>query len=272
MNALTIWGVPFSIKLGRVHLPSLVGQNLTMLPDIRSAVTMADKHGRREDNRRRPRVYNMSGIQFGVTAEGKFVMPKVFYFQTVLTMLEGMDGHASYREYGVDARFMRLRAKAARIMATYEKHTLHGEPVGGFSASIVSPVPKVPGRGILYSKSYVHDGLQIIALGNDYHRPIFVDLKVQNLADSAGYRLLDRINGKVFGGREGFTSEHLQRGVAIDVPGKEFRILKIRRNLDELKMPSLRVVDDVAVRQVLQRRRGALAAHARSIEASVAGQ
>ena len=269
MNALTIWGVPFSIKLGRVHLPSLVGQNLTMLPDIRSAITMADEHGRRENGRRRPRVFNMSGIQFGVTAEGKFVMPKVFYFQTVLSMLEGLDGHASYREYGVDARFMRLRAKAARIMATYEKHALYGKRAGGFSASIVSPVPKVPGRDILYSKSYVHDGLQIIALGNDYHHPIFVDLTTQNLPHSAGYRLVDRINAKAFGGKEGLKSDHLQRGVTIDVPGKEFRILEVRRDLDGLEMSNLRVVDDVAVRRKFERQRGVLAAHARSIEAMI---
>ena len=154
-------------------------------------------------------------------------------------------------------------------MATYEKHTLHGQPVGGFSASIVSPVPKVPGRDILYSKSYVHDGLQIIALGNDYHHPIFVDLKIHKPVDGAGYRLVDRINGKAFGGREGFTTEQLQRGVVIDVPGKEFRILEVRRDLDGLDTSGLEVVDDAAVCRELDLQRDVLAAQARLIEALV---
>ena len=51
LNALTMWGVPFAIKLGRVHLPSLVGHNLVSLDEIRNAVAMADRHGRREAGR-----------------------------------------------------------------------------------------------------------------------------------------------------------------------------------------------------------------------------
>ena len=35
LNALTMWGVPFAIKLGRVDLPSLVGHNLVTLDEIR---------------------------------------------------------------------------------------------------------------------------------------------------------------------------------------------------------------------------------------------
>jgi len=266
LNALTMWGVPFAIKLGRVHLPSLVGHNLVSLDEIRNAVTMVSRQGRREAGRRHPRVYNMSGIQFGVTSEGKFVMPRVFYFQTVLDALEGLDGHASYREYGVDARFMRLRAKAARFMATYESFTLHGTPKANFAAAIASPVPRIPGRSVLYAKSYKYEGSQIVALGNDGIDRIYVALSLTDLESGGPIWLVDRMASTVFGGADGYDVSELKRGVLIDIPPKEFRILEVHRELTDPAFRTFAAVDDAEVRGKLEAEKNDLAESAKRLE------
>ena len=36
------------------------------------------------------------------------------------------------------------------------------------------------------------------------------------------------INGRIYGGKNGYSSRELKRGVLIDIPGKEFRILEVR--------------------------------------------
>jgi len=266
LNALTMWGVPFAIKLGRVHLPSLVGHNLVSLDEIRASVAMADRHGRQEAGRRRPRLYNMSGIQFGVTSEGKFVMPRVFYFQTVLDVLEGLDGHASYREYGVDARFMRLRAEAARIMATYESYTLHGEPKANFTAAIASPAPNIPERSVLYTKSCEREGSQIIALGNDGIARIYVTLTLTDLEGGKPVWLVDRMAGTIFGGKGGFGADELVRGVLIDIPHKEFRILEVHRELTDPTFQAFAAVDETEVRAKLDAEKDHLAENAERLE------
>ncbi len=233
---------------------------------IRNAVAMADRHGRREAGRRRPRLNNMSGIQFGVTSEGKFVMPRVFYFQTVLDMFEGLDGHASYREYGVDARFMRLRAKAARIQATYESFTLHGKSKANFTAAIASPAPKIRNRSVLYAKSYEREGSQIVALGNDGIDRIFVTLTFTNIEGGKSVWLVDRIAGTIFGGKDGFGADQLTRGVLIDIPHKEFRILEVHRELTDPAFHAFVTFDDTEVRAKLDADKNRLADKAKRLE------
>lgn len=266
LNALTMWAVPFAIKLGRVDLPSLVGHNLVTLDEIRNAIAMADRHGRWEAGRRRPRLYNMTGIQFGVTSEGKFVMPRVFYFQTVMNMFEGLDGHASYREYGVDARFMRLRAKAARIQAAYESFTLHGKPKANCTATIASPTPKIRDRSVLYAKSYERGGRQIVALGNDGIDCTYVTLTLTDIQGRKPVWLVDRIAGTIFGGKDGFDADQLARGVLIDIPHKEFRILEVHRELTDPKIQAFVAVEDIEVRAELDTERNRLSDNAKRLE------
>ena len=219
----------------------------------------------------------MSGIQFGVTSEGKFVMPRVFYFQTVLNVLEGLDGHASYREYGVDARFMRLRAKAARIQAMYESFTLHGKSKSNFTAAIGSPTPKIRNRTVLYASSYEREGGQIVALGNDGTDCIYVTLALTDIEGGKPVWLVDRIAGTIFGGKDGFGAEELARGVLIDIPHKEFRILEVHRELTDPAIYAFVAVDDIKVRATRCRkepsgRQGETAGIAGRIDARSAGR
>ena len=72
--------------------------------------------------------------------EERFAMPKDYYFQSVLNFVSGLDGHGSYRDFGVDARYLRWRSKAARVMAAHEAVVMHGKADGDFQAAIASPL------------------------------------------------------------------------------------------------------------------------------------
>ena len=109
-EAVSVWGMSYDVRLGVMNLPRLVGNSFYMAPHIGLALDVIEKHGRIEDGRRRPRLYNVSGIQF--RGENRFAMPRDFYVTAVMNFIMGLDGHASYREAGVDARYMRLRANA----------------------------------------------------------------------------------------------------------------------------------------------------------------
>ena len=229
LDGVSIWGMPFDTSIGIVNLPRGIGNNLAMAHDITNTLKVVDEYGRKEDGRRRPRAYNVSGLHF--VGESRFAMPRDHYFTAMLNFLSGMDGHGSYREFGVDARFLRLRAKAARSMAMYEKWTLHGEARANYSITPASALPAIPNRTILFARFYEHAGQQIIAVGNDYYYPMYVTAQVAGLPPAENYNFIDRINRRAFGGRSGFSAADLARGVLIDVPGKEFRILEVRRGL-----------------------------------------
>ena len=204
----------------------------------------------------------MSGIHY---IEGQFSMPRVFYFQTVMTLFQGLDGHASYREFGVDARYLRLRAKAAHIMATYEKWTLYGKPMKNYAVKIVSPVPNLVGKEILFPRSYEYENRQVIALGNDYQYPIFVELKIDGLKKTPTW-LVDRINGKVYGGKKGYSTRDMTEGVLIDVPHKEFRIFEVHGDLKGLDIEKVETADQKTVEGALEKSKPKLVKEARFLE------
>ncbi|MFQ5811041.1 MAG: hypothetical protein ACE5JM_15590, partial [Armatimonadota bacterium] len=264
LDMFTIWGMPFDVNLGVVNLQRMVGHNLRFLPAIERTLELVGEHGRKQGDRRLPRVCNVSGIHF--VGLDRFAMPKVYYFQTVMNFLQGMDGHSSYHEAGVDARFIRLRAKAARIMAAYEQMTLHGARRENYRAEVVSPSPTLPDRDILYSISHERDGERIIALGNDYYKTIYVRLAIDDLGTANAHWLVDRINGRIYGGETGYSRADLGRGVLIDIPSKEFRILEIHAGGHGVAAADFELTDEAAVAADYSRQRQDLLDHARFLE------
>jgi len=264
LGGASIWGMPFDVNIGVVNLPRAIGNNLAMLRDLENTLAGVEEYGRSENGRRRPRVYNVSGIHFG---EGRFAMPRDHYFTALLNFAQGFDGHGSYREFGVDARYLRLRAKAAGTMGMYEHLTLHGKRADNVRADLVSPVPVVPGRQILCTKSYILGDEQLITLGNDYLYSFYVRLSVKEIDGDAPVYLLDRINGKLFGGPNGYSVGELARGVLIDVPHKEFRFLEVLRSLDGVDINRLTAVDESAMRAAFEQEEPLLAERAGFINA-----
>ena len=225
LDAFTVWGMTYGSSVGVVNLPKMIGNNLMMAEEFDKVYKIARRTGRTDKGRTLPRMYNVSGIHF--VDLYRFAMPRAFYVQAVMNFFHGLDGHASYREWGMDARFMRLRAKAARIMATYEQVVMHGTPDDRFSTEFASPVPKMPYAKILHRKSYRDKNTRLISLGNDYYMPVFVRLKVTGVQDRGRFVLYDRMAKIAYGPRGGFSAGTLARGVLIDIPGKEFRILEV---------------------------------------------
>ncbi|MBM4089687.1 MAG: hypothetical protein FJ276_09705 [Planctomycetes bacterium] len=259
VESLTTWGFPYDVNLGVVNIPRNIGNAMLMLEAVERALAIREEYVPKNDDRR-PRIYNISGIQFG--GERRVAMPRDFYMTTMMNFVAGIDGHASYREFGVDARYLRLRAKAAQTMAAYEKYILHGARKTNYRVSTVSPVPDMKGRDIFMSRSYEHDGRQIVALGNDYVYTVFVQLEFQDLSGKGPLWLIDRINGKVFGGKEGYSAETLAKGVLVDVPGKEFRILEVSDKPAE----GLPGADEKAMQEMFQAQKPNLAEQAEYIE------
>jgi hypothetical protein len=226
LESFTIWGMPFAVRPGVINRQRLIGHNLDMVKSMDATLKVARANGRMENGKRRPEVLNISGIHF--MGENRFAMPRVHYFQAVLNFINGMDGHSSYREFGVDARFLRLRAKAARIMATHEDIVLDGKVVKNATVECMTKVPQgLNGKPFLYVRSFQHKKDRLVAVGNDHYLAIDVKLKVLGLP-AGSYTLRDRINGRTYGGPKGFSPKQLAAGVTLDIPPKEFRVLELQ--------------------------------------------
>jgi hypothetical protein len=260
----TIWGMPYDVRIGVMNLPQMVGHNLRMVRAIDHTFAIARAAERHDERGRLPKVCNVSGIQF--MNLGRFALPKAFYFQSVLNFAHGMDAHSSYREFGLDARFQSLRAKASRTMATHEQVVLHGQVLDLPMPDILSPTPSLPGRDILYYRGYHRGDRRLVIVGNDYFHPVYIELRVPGLAGDGPYWLMDQLNCEAFGGKAGFTTNALTEGVLIDVPNKEFRFLEVA------SMPAneaLKVVEPERLAQRLKRDNPDLAKQARYIQSFV---
>ncbi len=154
----------------------------------------------------------------------------------------------------------------SRTMAMHEKVVMRGALKNNYSAELASPVPILEGRTVLYDRSYEHDRNQIVILGNDYHYRIYATLKIADLPQAGAYYLVDRINGKIFGGKKGYSAKALSRGVLIDIPVKEFRFLEVRTNLDGLEIEAFARADERTVRALLDKEKKTLEKQARYIE------
>ena len=249
LDAFTIWGMPFDIRLGVVDLPGLVGHNLSMQRHLENTFALVGAAGRSRDGRAVPWVANVSGVS--LEGGNRFAMPRVYQFQTLLGFFSGLSGHASYHEFGIDARFLRVRAETARILSATEDVVLEGERLA-VDARVVSPVPRLRDRRLLFASRHDRGDRRIVAVGNDHVGRVFVELRG---LPPGHWR--DRASGRSYEAGEGAP-------LLVDVDAQRFRVLEWTAE------PSGGVrIDPADSRAALDAERQGLLALARRIEGGV---
>lgn len=266
VNTIAIWGTAgMDAHAGSPSPTAMVGQNLSDRRH-RYVKQLLGPAMQETGSRHAPKLLYL----LNPNTNQRLVFPKVFYFHTVLTFLEGWEGHGSFKGVGLDARYMRARAKAARVISSFEDLVWDGSESASFHAKVVSPIPSLrrrEGRArILYANSYVLGERRLVALGNDGIDPIFVKLRVGDLEPGGRSLLVDRIHAQVHGGTQGLTAAELRAGVLVRVPPKEFAFLEVRPAGPDPRIAGFERVDPASVRAALDRETPALEARADRLE------
>jgi len=228
VGQVILWGTGTkAIPLGAVDLPWIIGQGFrgNQYKDVN---TLAEPFRKKSGKRHHPKFIFLPAVSFD--GEGRLVYPKVFAFNTILTLFEGFQGHSSYSENGVDARYFAARAQASRYLAAFEDAVLDGSPLAGLDVTPVSDVPALMTRGgklnVLYHKALRHEGQTILALGNDDVVPHYVRVQQRRATYGKPVWFADPVKWVVLGGERGFSSTQLQKGFLVEIPPKDFVVLQ----------------------------------------------
>jgi hypothetical protein len=228
VGQVILWGTGTkALPLGTVDLPWIIGQGFrgNQYEDVNA---LAAPFRKKSGKRHHPKFIFLPAVSFD--GEGRLVYPKVFAFNTILTLFEGFQGHASYSENGVDARYFSARAHASHYLANFEDAALDGDPLWDVTVTPVSEIPVLTARGgeltVLYHKALTYKGQTILALGNDDLVPHYVRVQFTPAMNSDSVWLFDPVKRLALGGEKGFSSNQLRSGILIEVPPKDFVVLR----------------------------------------------
>ncbi len=224
-----MWSYPNTISLSSIDIKSIPGDNLAQLPqDFADAKAIADKFGRKEGNSIYPKIFFM-GTEYMFN---NLVMPKDYYFISLLCFFSGLDGSGTWAtHFKCDARYAALNAQANTIISELENIVMDGKKVDNAQVSIASPVPvKINDKPVKLSivHAFEYQGRELIAVGNDYIYRIYVKLAISGLPEGQ-YSLTDSIGKKVYrkDGRYGYSAQALSDGVLIQISSKEWAALTL---------------------------------------------
>jgi len=227
-----MWSYPNAMDLSAFDLKRVPGDSLTKLPKaFADAKEIVKKSGHKKANVEYPKILFM-GTEYSMKTI--LVMPKDYYFMSLLCFFSGLDGYGTWCTYfKLDARYTALNAKANTLISKLENIVLDGKKANNAKIKIISPVPKkISGRKLTLTtvKAFKHKGKELIAIGNDHIARIYVKLRVSGLS-SRNYRLYDYATGKVYqkSNTSGYSAKELARGVIIPVDGKSWTALMIGR-------------------------------------------
>ena len=224
-----MWSYPNTISLYTPDIKLVPGDNLAQLPqDFSNARKIAEQAGRSEGNKVYPKIFFM-GTEH---AFNNLVMPKDYYFMSLLGFFCGLDGSGTWcTHFKCDARYAALNAKANTIISELENIVMNGKKTDNANVTIVSPVPvKINDSPLKLSivRTFEYQGINMAAVCNDYVYKIYVKLAVSGLRDCK-YRLYDVIGKNVYqqDAQSGYSASALADGVLIPVNGKEWAALKL---------------------------------------------
>lgn len=224
-----MWSYPNTLSLSAIDAKSIPGNNLAQLPqDFADARAVAEKSGRKEGNKVYPKIFFM-GTEYMFN---NLVMPKDYYFTSLLCFFCGLDGSGTWcTHFKCDARYAVLNAKANTIISELENVVMDGRKVDNVSVAIVSPVPeKINDKPVKLSivRAFEHQGRELVAVGNDYMYKIYVKLTVSGLPEGR-YSLVDAVSKIVYrkDNNNGYSAQALADGVLIPVNGKEWAALTL---------------------------------------------
>ncbi len=198
---------PFSFPRAKLN-----GNNLAFLPSFNNALSSRKKYGRKDaSGRYLPKLYFLQTQHFFGTT---LVLPKDYYFTSVLAFIMGFDGCGTWQEtHEQEARYLREHVRAHAFISKYEDAVFDGEVLSDFS---IRRHPRaISGKQLLFCRGFVYKGKVFIAVGNDSLQ------RVNAVISSSGRSatLLDdpSANRKYRG--------DLQKGIAVDIPGKTWLML-----------------------------------------------
>jgi hypothetical protein len=251
LELAAMWSYPNTISLTSFDPRRLMGNTLTpLVPAFRHAAALIAQVGRGEGGARRPRVVFMATEYY----DQEHVLPRDYYFNSLLSFFAGMAGHATWAYYGkADARYIALNAKANDLFSRHEDLVLDGEEMKGVAALQVSPVPATLGGEpvqTLFTKGFQGKSERLIALGNDTFRSQYVKCSIPGLPGGISYRLWDA-SGKKYYQKEasaGWSANELGEGVLIELPRKEWAVLLIENAAKPMTDAPVATRDDVEKR------------------------
>jgi hypothetical protein len=224
-----MWSYPNTISLGAIDMKSIPGDSLAQLPqDFADAKAIAVKTGRMEGNTVYPKIFFM-GTEYMFN---NLVMPKDYYFMSLLCFFSGLDGYGTWcTHFKCDSRYAALNAKANTIISELENIVLDGKKTDNAKVTIVSPVPeKISDKPVTLAivRAFEYQGSKVVAVGNDYIYKIYVKLSVNGLPEGQ-YRLYDAVSKNVYqqNAQNGYSAQALSDGVLITVKGKEWAALTL---------------------------------------------
>ncbi|MFA6104855.1 MAG: hypothetical protein WCV67_21020 [Victivallaceae bacterium] len=228
-----MWSYPNTISLSAIDIKSIPGDNLAQLPeDFADAKRIADEAGRKEGDVTYPRIFFM-GTEYMFN---NLVMPKDYYFLSLLCFFSGLDGYGTWcTHFKCDARYTAMNAKANTIISDLENIVLDGRKVENVKIKIVSPVPeKISDKPVKLSivRAFEYQGRELVAVGNDYIYRIYIKLSISGLP-AGEYSLTDAIGRTVYrkDRNAGYSAQELADGVLIQINGKEWAALMLNSSL-----------------------------------------
>jgi hypothetical protein len=191
---------------------TLNGINLAFLPSFNNALSAREKYGRKDaSGRYLPKLYFVQTQHyFGK----KLVLPKDYYFTSVLVFLMGFDGCGTWQEtHEQEARYLKEHVRAHAFISKYEDAVLDGQVLPGFS---IRQTPKaVSSRQMLFCRAFAHEGKVYIAVGNDSLDKVTAVISSSGRSEDSLY---DPSEDRKYGG-------NLAKGISVDIPGKTWVML-----------------------------------------------
>ncbi|MCF6176445.1 MAG: hypothetical protein L3J71_11850 [Victivallaceae bacterium] len=226
-----MWSYPNSMKLSAFDLKRIPGNSLAKLPRaFANATKIVNESGRKAGSERFPKILFM-GTEYGMKTS--LVMPKDYYFMSLLCFFSGLDGYGTWCTYfKLDARYVALNAKANTLISKLENIVMDGKKLSNAKIKIVSPVPEKIGDkkvALATVKAFEYQNRELVAIGNDHIADIYVKLQVSGLTGK-NYYLYDYANGKVYqkSSSSGYSASDLAKGVIIPVEAKSWSALMFK--------------------------------------------
>jgi len=223
ISKLLIWKYHNTVNPMGVDLSLMVGNNLPILRDFDNTMALVRRYGRKENGRQLPEVMFLPTELY----DGHLLMPRDYYFTSLLTFFYGMQGYGTWtRDYKQDARYLALHARANETISRFEDVVMNGAAPKRHSVRVASPVPKRAGKTVTVvdSREFSHGGRRYIAMGNDYFRPTYVRLRIQDA--TASVVLKDEINRTFYAATA--TAGHKPGGsILIRLLPKEWHVFEL---------------------------------------------
>jgi hypothetical protein len=205
-----------------------------LVGDFDATIDLVERYGRREGGDAKPKVYYLTTE----LANDMLVMPKDYYFISVLAFVHGLDGYGTWTTgFKQDARYLREHARANTLIRFHEDAIRTGTRVNDLDVQLESPRPDASRPFPVYSASFVRNGEALenggtlIALGNDSTAPASLRLRLPGRPPGK-YLLKDGLAGSLLGadGGAGFSADDLNAGIPVQLDAKGWRILELIRS------------------------------------------